>query len=202
MAAERHLKSSSKKKNSAIPKKKIAELIAEADPQPLGRVLYLTGEVSEESIATTISEIVSCVNQNKIDPITLIINTSGGSVDDMFALYDIMKFIPCPIHTVGLGKVMSAGVLLLASGHKGNRMLGKHARVMIHPMSDELTGDVFQIANELKESQKSQKMMEEALMTETKITPRQIEVFMRAGHDSFLTPEDALKMGIVDKIIG
>ncbi len=185
-----------------VTKKDIAKAALEADPHPLGRVLYLTGEVTEESIATTISEIILCVNQNKVDPITLIISTEGGSVDDMFALYDIMKFVPCPIYTVGLGKVMSAGVLILASGLKGGRMIGKHARVMIHPMSDAIEGDIFQLTNELKESLRSQKMMEDALLAETKMTAKQLESLMKAGHDTFLTPEDAVKMGIVDKIIG
>jgi ATP-dependent Clp protease protease subunit len=199
MAAKKRRKSV---KKASVPKKKIAELIAEADPQPLGRVLYLTGEVTEESVSTLISEIIACVNQNKTEPITLIISTEGGSVDDMFSLYDIMKFVPCPIYTVGLGKVMSAGVLILSSGQKGGRLIGKHATVMVHPISDEIDGDIFQIANALKESQKSQKMMEDALLAETKMTAKQLEVIMRAGHDTYLTPDEAVKMGIVDKIIG
>lgn len=200
MAAKKRRKSI--RKRASVTKKRIAEAIVETDPQPLGRVLYLTGEVTEESIATAISEIVLCVNQNKVDPITLIISTEGGSVDDMFALYDVMKFVPCPIYTVGLGKVMSAGVLILSSGQKGGRLIGKHARIMVHPMSDELVGDIFQLANEIKESQRSQKMMEDALINETKMTPKQLEILMKAGHDTFLTPEDAVKLGIVDKIIG
>lgn len=198
MAAKKRKKAARK----SVTKRELSKLIIEADPQPLGRVLYLTGEVTEESIATTISEIVMCVNNNKTDPITLIISTEGGSVDDMFALYDIMKFVPCPVYTVGLGKVMSAGVLLLASGHKGGRMIGKHACVMVHPISHEISGDIFQMTNELKESQRSQKMLEDALLAETKMTSKQIEMIMRAGQDTFLTPDEALKMGIVDKIIG
>ena len=185
-----------------VTKKDIAKAAVEADPQPLGRVLYLTGEVTEETVATTISEIVMCVNQNKVEPITLIISTEGGSVEDMFALYDVMKFVPCPIYTVGLGKVMSAGVLILASGVKGGRMIGKHATVMIHPISDSIEGDIFQLSNELKESMRSQKMMEDALLAESKMTAKQLESLMKAGQDTFLTPEDAVKMGIVDKIIG
>lgn len=199
MAAKNRRKSV---KKASVTKKKISELIAEADPQPLGRVLYLTGEVTEESVSEMISEIITCVNQNKVDPITLIISTEGGSVDDMFALYDILKFIPCPVYTVGLGKVMSAGVLILASGLKGSRLIGKHACVMVHPLSDELGGDIFQLANSLKESQRSQKMMEDALLAETKMTAKQLEMIMKAGQDTFLTPEEAVKMGIVDKIIG
>lgn len=203
MAAKKRRKTPRKTAKRSVTKKELSKLIVEADPQPLGRVLYLTGEVTEESIATTISEIVMCVNNNKVEPITLIISTEGGSVDDMFALYDIMKFVPCPIYTVGLGKVMSSGVLLLASGHKGGRMIGKHSTIMIHPISlSDVSGDIFQVTNEVRESQKSQKMMEDALIAETKMTAKQLEILMRSGQDTYLTPEEALKMGIVDKIIG
>ena len=195
---------SSKKKNSKSPvtKKELKKMIVEADPQPLGRVLYLTGEVTEESVSTLVSEIIMCVNQSKSEPITLIINTEGGSVDDMFALYDVIKFVPCPIYTVGLGKVMSAGVLILASGVKGGRMLGKHASFMIHPISSEISGDVFQMANEMKETQRIQKMFEDAILAETKMTPKQLETLMKTGQDVYLSSEEALKFGLVDKIIG
>lgn len=202
MASAKKLRSSKKPTKKAISKDDIAALIAQADPQPLGRILYLTGEVSEMSISTLISEIILCVNQNKTEPITLVISTYGGSVDEMFALYDVMKFVPCPIYTVGLGKIMSAGVLLLTSGVKGSRLVGRHARIMVHPMLDELQGDVFQITNDLKETQRMQKSLEDAILAETKMTPKQLEAIMKVGHDSYLTPEEAVKLGIADKIIG
>lgn len=195
----------SSKKNSSkslLSKKKISELIIEADPLPQGRVFYLTKDVDEDSISELISQIISCVNQNSIDPITLVISTSGGSVEDMFSLYDILKFIPCPVHTVGLGKVMSAGVLILSSGKKGMRQIGKHTSVMIHPISDELSGNIFEISNGLKETQRSQKMMDEALILETKMNAKQLETIMKTGFDTYLTAEDAVRLGIADKIIG
>jgi ATP-dependent Clp protease, protease subunit len=202
MASAKKPRSPKKSAKAAISKDDIAAMIAQSDPQPLGRILYLTGEVNEQSINTLISEIILCVNQNKLEPITIVISTYGGSVDEMFALYDIMKFVPCPIYTVGLGKIMSAGVLLLTSGVKGSRLIGKHARIMVHPMSDELHGDVFQIQNDLKETERMQKSLENALLAETKMTSKQLETIMRAGHDAYITPEEAVKLGLVDRIIG
>ena len=72
-------------------------------------------------------------DKNKKKPMVYI-STYGGSADDMFGLYDIMRQVKdtSEIHTVGVGKVMSAGVLLLAAGTNGKRKIGKRCRVMIH----------------------------------------------------------------------
>jgi ATP-dependent Clp protease protease subunit len=135
-------------------------------------------------------------------PIHLVISTYGGSVDEMFTLYDTIKFIPCPVHTIALGKVMSAGVLLLASGTKGKRMIGKSARIMIHPVSGGVSGNVFEVINDTKEHKRLQDQMVDAIVRETKSTRAQVEKIMSSGHDYYLLPEQAIKMGIVDKIIG
>lgn len=164
------------------------------------RIVVLHGEVNEHSISSVIVQLLQLANQNN-KPIHLVISTYGGSVDEMFSLYDTIKFLPCPVHTIALGKVMSAGVLLLASGVKGKRMIGKSARIMIHPISGGLFGNVFEALNEVKEHQRLQELMVSALLKETKMTKKQIEKIMRAGHDYFLTPEEALKMGIVDKVV-
>src|SRR4051812_38599097 len=79
------------------------------------RIVYLSGEVNEHTIANVIVQLLSMANQSN-KPIHLVVSTYGGSVDEMFSLYDAIKFLPCPVHTIGLGKIMSAGVLLLASG--------------------------------------------------------------------------------------
>ena len=73
---------------------------------------------------------------------------------------------------------------------------------MIHPISGGLFGNVFEAMNEMKEHQRLQELMVNALLRETKMTKKQIEKIMRAGHDYFLTPDEALKMGIVDRIVG
>ena len=140
-------------------------------------------------------------NQNH-KPIHLVISTYGGSVDEMFSLYDTIKFLPCPVHTIALGKVMSAGVLLLASGVKGKRMIGGSARIMIHPVSGGVLGNVFEAMNEMKEFERLQDLMVSALIKETKMKKEEIDKLMKAGHDFFLTPERAIQVGIVDKIIG
>ena len=165
------------------------------------RIVVLHGDVNEHTISHVIVQLLQLANQNH-KPIHLVISTYGGSVDEMFSLYDTIKFLPCPVHTIALGKVMSAGVLLLASGVKGKRLIGRSARIMIHPISGGLYGNVFEAMNEVKEHERLQRLMTDALLKETKMSRDQIERIMKAGHDYYLTPEEAITMGIVDGYIG
>lgn len=165
------------------------------------RIVVLYGGVSEQSIAATIVQLLYLANINH-KPIHLVVSTYGGSVDEMFSLYDTIKFLPCPVHTIALGKVMSAGVLLLASGVKGKRMIGSSARLMMHPISGGFYGNVFESVNETNEHKRLHHLMTNALKSETNMTVEQIESIMKSGHDYYLTAEDAIKLGIVDKIIG
>ena len=165
------------------------------------RLVVLHGEVNEASISMVVAQMLHLASQNH-KPIHLVISTYGGSVDEMFTLYDTIKFLPCPVHTVALGKVMSAGVLLLASGEKGKRMIGKSARIMMHPASAGAAGNIFEMMNDVKEYKRQQDQMVNAIVKESKCSKRQIEKIMNSGHDVYLLPEEAVKMGIVDKIIG
>jgi ATP-dependent Clp protease protease subunit len=165
------------------------------------RIVVLHGDVNEHTISHVIVQLLQLANQNH-KPIHLVISTYGGSVDEMFSLYDTIKFLPCPVHTIAMGKVMSAGVLLLASGVKGKRLIGKSARIMIHPISGGVFGNVFEAVNEVKEHERLQSLMTDALLKETKMSREEIEKIMKAGHDCYITPEQAIKMGIVDGFIG
>src|SRR5574343_563787 len=111
------------------------------------RLVVLHGDVNEFSISMVVAQMLHLASLNH-KPIHLIISTYGGSVDEMFTLYDTIKFLPCPVHTIALGKVMSAGVLLLASGTKGKRMIGRSARIMMHPVSGGAVGNVFEVMND------------------------------------------------------
>lgn len=165
------------------------------------RIVVLHGDVNEHTISHVIVQLLQLANQNH-KPIHLVISTYGGSVDEMFSLYDTIKFLPCPVHTIALGKVMSAGVLLLASGVKGKRVIGRNARIMIHPISGGVFGNVFEAVNEVREHERLQSLMTDALLRETRMTREEIEKIMEAGHDCYITPEQAIKMGIVDHFVG
>lgn len=165
------------------------------------RIIMLHGEVNESSIAQVIAHLLHLASLSH-KPVNLVISTYGGSVDEMFSLYDTIKFLPCPVHTIALGKVMSAGVLLLATGEKGRRLVGRSARIMIHPISSGMFGNVFELDNQNRETKRLQELMVSCLERETAMSRKDIEKIMKKGHDHYLTPDQAMKLGIVDKIVG
>jgi len=166
------------------------------------RIVFLHGAVDEPAIANIIAQLLFLASQ-KPAPIHLVLSTYGGSLDEMFSLYDTIKFLPCPVHTVALGKVMSAGVLLLASGIKGKRLIGASSRIMVHPVSGGAIGNIFEIENETKAIRAVHDRMVNMLVNETKMTREYIEGFVMGRMlDHYLTPEEAIEQGIADKIIG
>jgi len=171
-------------------------------PQPdNSRLVHLTGDVTEHHIASVIAQLLHLGSVSR-NPIHLVVSTYGGSVDEMFSLYDTIKFLPCPVHTVGLGKVMSAGVLLLASGVKGHRLIGASSRIMIHSVSGGAMGNVFEVINQTNEHKRLHEQMVSAILHETKMDRKTLDKIMSPGLDYFVTPAEAIKLGIVDRIIG
>ncbi len=178
------------------------DLVYESMSATSERIVYLSGDVNEHSISSVITSLLSLANQDSKSPINLIVSTYGGSVDEMFSLYDVMKFLPCPVHTVGLGKIMSAGVLLMSAGKKGKRSIGKNARVMIHPISSGNFGNIIEMVNEVDELKRMQTQMFDALLKETKLSKDKLNTIMGKGHDFYLSSKEAIEFGIADKIIG
>lgn len=177
----------------------ISDLLAPAEDQP--RMIFFTGEVSEDSIMSIIAQLTILASKDPVEPIVLVISTYGGSVHEMFGLYDVMKWLPCPVHTVGLGKIMSAGVLLLASGEKGSRLIGEHSRVMIHPMMGGSFGNVFEMENQMKEMSDMQNTMEECLARESGKSVKEIRDIMALRKDTYLTAQEAIDFGLADDMI-
>ena len=180
------------------------------------RSVGLYGDVDEERIAEVISALLTLhhVGKPKISedgevvfeegkPIKLYISTYGGSADEMAALVDIMNVVKkdCPIETIGIGKVMSAGVLILASGSKGERYIGKNCRVMIHSVIAGNHGSLHNLENELTEIKKMQDIYLQSLADATNMTKKQLKSFMRRKQNVYLNAEEAIKLGIADKIL-
>lgn len=165
------------------------------------RLVFLHGDVTEHSIANVIAQLLHLANTSR-SPIHLVVSTYGGSVDEMFSLYDTIKFLPCPVHTVALGKVMSAGVLLLASGVKGKRLVGASARIMVHSVIGGSYGNVFELENHTQEQRRMHDLMVCSLVKETKMTRKQVEAMMSKKVDCYIGAEEAVRLGIVDRIIG
>ena len=137
------------------------------------------------------------------EPVDFYVNSAGGVASDMFAMYDFIREVreEMEIHTHGLGKVMSAAVLLLASGTKGKRKIGKYCRVMIHSVIGGSSGPLHDLKNEMKEIQAIQDMYIDALSSETKLTKKKLKDLFSKNVNVYLSAEEAVKYGIADIIV-
>ena len=168
------------------------------------RSVFLIGDIDEESSKTAVEKIIELAEKNSIAPIYLIISTCGGSIDDTMMLYDLMRFVKAPIITIGLGKIMSAGCLLLAAGEKGHRKMGKNARLMYHLGWDVNSGSVFEQKSALEEFQRQETQFDSLFAKEINKTLEEVEaLYGKSGPtvDSYLTAEQCLENGIVDELI-
>ncbi len=180
------------------------------------RSIGLYGDVEEERVSEVIAGLLTLHHlgkpkkdeegeeiPNSGKPIDLYVSTYGGSADDMAALVDIMNVVKkdCPIRTIGVGKVMSAGVLILASGTKGERTIGRNCRVMIHSVIAGNAGSLHNLENELAEVKKMQEVYLDSLVEVTNLSKKQLKSFMRRKTNVYLTAEEAIKHGIADKIL-
>ena len=165
------------------------------------RIIYFTGEVSEGSVSQAIAAMFAMSKRDHKLPIYLVIETYGGSVDSMFSLYDAIKFVPCPVITIAMGKVMSAGVLILASGHKGKRLIAPHARVMTHPAWGHMAGNVFEIKHELKEMERQEEQWLEAMEFESGTPIETLREINERRGDQYLTPQECIDLGIADSLL-
>ena len=136
------------------------------------------------------------------EPIEFIISTHGGLAAEMFSVYDTIREIrdQTPVHTKGIGKVMSAGVLLLACGTKGERRIGRYCRVMIHGVMAGQHGYLADVENEFKETKAIQKMYVQALSNETNMSEAYVRKLMNKKSNVYLDAEEAVKLGIADII--
>ena len=190
-----------------------------APPEPKLRTVGIMGEINEEGGAEIVFGLLSLQNsavhyepvdiededsemKEVIMPIDMVISTPGGNADDMFAIYDTMRMIreEIPIRTRGIGKVMSAGVVLLAAGTKGERSIGKNCRIMLHSVIGGHIGPMHQLDNEMEEIRNIQDQYISVLAEETKMTKRYLRNLMKKKVNVYLSATEAVELGIADKI--
>jgi len=137
-------------------------------------------------------------------PINIYVSTHGGSASDMFSILDIMEMIKkscCDISTYGIGKVMSAGVPILAAGTPGKRKVARHCRIMLHTVMAGTGGTIFNMENDLEEIKWIQEKYIEVLAANTKMTKSKIKKMLKTQRDVYISAEEAINLGIADEIV-
>ena len=188
------------------------EMLGIAPDEPPMRSMMLYGDLDEEKALEIIVGLMLLADkpkpnafdeQGNLLPMNLYISTYGGAADEMFAIYDVMNYVKrqgVVIETVGLGKVMSAGTLLLAAGTPGHRKLGKHCRVMIHAVAGGSMGELHSIKNELEQMNVLQESYIQAMADETEMSKKQIQNLINRKVNVYLSASEAIEKGLADEV--
>ena len=184
--------------------------------KPKLRTIGLFGSIDEEMSAEIIASLLSLRLSGKEEeresldaepittykPIEMWISTWGGVAMDMFSIYDAMRLIreDCDIDTVAMGKVMSAGVLLLAAGTKGKRKIGKNCRIMMHSVIGGHSGNIHNLENEMEEVRWIQDQHIRCMVDETDMSEKYLRKLLGRKVNVYLNAEEAVELGIADEI--
>jgi len=164
------------------------------------RIIFLNDEVNAATANIIIAQMLHLAYEDSKKDIFFYINSPGGSVYDLLAIYDTMNYIKPDVQTIVTGLAASAAAVLLASGAKGKRFALPHSKVMIHqPHGGGLQGTITDQEINLKEALRIKQTLEGIMVKNTAQKPEKIHVDME--RDFYMTAEEATKYGVVDAVI-
>jgi len=163
------------------------------------RVVFLVGPVNEVTANLIVAQLLFLESENPDKDIFFYINSPGGSVSAGLAIYDTMQFIKPDVSTLCVGQAASMGALLLAAGEKGKRFALPNSRVMIHQPMGGFSGQASDIEIHAREILFLRQRLNEIL---AKHTGQAVDTIAKdTDRDNFLSSEDAVKYGLVDKVL-
>jgi ATP-dependent Clp protease protease subunit len=163
------------------------------------RVIFLVGPINDSMANLIVAQLLFLESENPDKDINLYINSPGGSVSSGMAIYDTMQFIKPDVSTLCTGLAASMGAFLLAAGAKGKRFILPNSRVMIHQPSGGFSGQASDIEIHAKEVLYLKKRLNEMMALHT---GQPIDVIERdTDRDNFMGAEDAVKYGLIDKVL-
>lgn len=161
---------------------------------------FLYGDIDEDNVMNAIYWITY---ENLLPgdyPLTLYINSDGGSLQDAFALIDVIKKSNKPVITIGLGSVCSSGFMIFAAGARGNRYISPNASIMCHQYSDSTIGKYHDIRASAKEHELINRRMVNLLTEVTGLTASVVKRRLLPASDVYLTAEELIELGVADHI--
>ncbi len=165
------------------------------------RIIILGEEVSEASAGVIVAQLLFLEAEDPDKDIQLYINSPGGSVSAGFAIYDTMQYIRCDVSTVCIGRAASFGAFLLAGGTKGKRFALPNAEIMIHQPAihgNGVQGQATDIQIISEKMQRSKQRLNRILAQNTGKTEEEIK--RDTERDNYMSAQEALEYGIIDKI--
>lgn len=132
-------------------------------------------------------------------PIQIIFNTNGGSVYEGLGLISAIQWSKTPVHITVMGRAMSMGLFILSAADK--RMMSSYSTLMYHQISTASWDKIEGLKATLKESERLEKVCEDLLFKKTKLTSKLLEPYKQQKKEWYITPKEALRLGIVDKLV-
>jgi ATP-dependent Clp protease protease subunit len=163
------------------------------------RIIMLSGEVNDQVASSIVAQLLFLEAQDPDKDIYFYINSPGGVVTSGFSMYDTMNYIKPDIATICIGQAASMGAFLLSAGAKGKRYALPHSRIMIHQPSGGAQGQSTDIQIQAKEIQRLKDSLNEIMAKNTGKTLKQVE--KDTERDNFMSAEEALKYGLIDKVL-
>ncbi|KAJ1793778.1 ATP-dependent Clp protease proteolytic subunit 2, mitochondrial [Coemansia sp. RSA 1938] len=159
----------------------------------------LNGPVNDSQSSLIVAQLLFLEAEDPDKPVSMYINSPGGSVTSGMAIYDTMQYVQCPISTLCTGQACSMGSLLLAAGAKGQRFALPNSSIMVHQPSGGAEGQASDIAIHAREILKTRERLNRIY---AKHTGQTVDVIERAmERDNFMTPEEALAFGLIDRVL-
>lgn len=164
------------------------------------RIVMLNEEVNSVTAGLVVAQLLFLEGQDPEKDISLYINSPGGSITDGMAIFDTMNYIKCDVSTICMGMAASMGSFLLAAGAKGKRYALPNSEIMIHqPLGGTGRAQASDIEIHAKHIVKIKEKMNRMY---SEMTGQPIEVIEKdTDRDNFMTAEEALKYGLIDKVI-
>lgn len=180
---------------------------------PKQRSLFFTEQVDQATIATVTKKIIEINDDDTMlseqasligfnyepKPIKLYIDSFGGSIYQCMSLISVMENSSVPVHTICMGAAMSAGFIILISGHR--RFAYKYSTPLYHQASTIHYGTIKTIEEDVLETKRLQKLIEKITLEKTRITKERLKEVYEKKLDWYMTAEEALKLSVVDEIL-
>ena len=163
------------------------------------RIVFLNGEVNDAVCALVCAQLLLLESDNPKKPIQLYINSPGGVISSGLAIYDTMRCIRAPVHTLCMGTARSMGSFLLMAGEPGARAALPNANVLLHQPSGGVQGQASDIAIHAEEIQQTKRRITELYAEHCGRTFEEVEQVL--DRDRFMTAQDALEWGLIDRIL-
>ena len=163
------------------------------------RIIFLTGPIDDNIASLICAQILFLESENPKKEISFYINSPGGIVWSGLAIYDTMQYVSSKIMTICVGQAASAGSLLLTAGEKNMRFSLPNSRIMVHQPSGGYQGQVTDIEIQTNEIKKTKNRLNEIYAKHTGKKINDVSNIME--RDKYFSPEEAIKFGLIDKIV-